>query len=126
MKTLRQILTIAIVMLIGSTAIAQDRELTDEQKAQIEEKLSEYFEKLDLSEEQKPKFEEITSRYADKMKALKGSSKSRFGKYKEFKSIRKEKNKEMKALLNKDQYEIYKEMQKERQENMKEKRQNKN
>ena len=108
-----------IVLIIG-------RELTEEQKVQVKEQLEQYFEKLDLSEEQKPTFEEITKKYALQIKTLKTNDKGRFAKYKEFKSIKRSKNKEMKSLLSDEQYKIYIKTQKEIQKKMKEKRKNKN
>ncbi|APD08195.1 hypothetical protein UJ101_02697 [Flavobacteriaceae bacterium UJ101] len=120
MKLLKS--SIVVVLLSFSTiAFAQDRKLTEEQKEQIKEQ---YFEKLSLSEEQKPQFEEITNKYALQMKKLKTSGKSKFAKYKEFKSIKSSKDKEVKTLLSSDQYKIYEETQKEIQKKMKEKRKN--
>ena len=117
---------IVVVLLVSTMSFAQDRELTEEQKEQVKEQLEQYFEKLDLSEEQKPTFEEIAKKYALQMKTLKTSDKGRFAKYKEFKSIERSKNKEMKTLLSTEQYKIYKETQKEMQKKMKEKRKNRN
>lgn len=96
------------------------------QKSKISENYSgefaEYFERLNLSEEQKPKFIEISKRYGTQLKNLKHSSKSRFGKYKEYKSIQDNKASEMRMLLTKEQYKIYEEIQEEIQKKIKEKR----
>ena len=67
----------------------------------------EYLKKLDLSNEQKPRFKEIIKKYALQIKTLKSSDKSKFAKYKEFKSIMNSKNKEMKVLLLEKQYIVY-------------------
>ena len=123
MKLLKNSILV-FLLLVSTIAFAQDRNLTEEQQTQLKEQLELYFEKLDLSEEQKPKFEEITKKYALQMKALKTSDKGKFAKYKEFKSIKGSKNKEMKTLLSAEQYKIYKKTQKEIQKKMKEKRKN--
>ena len=126
MKTSRSIITILLLTLLNVTSYAQERQLTIEQKEQVKEQLEQYFEKLDLSEEQKQKFEEITKKYALQMKTLKISGKSKFANYKEYKSIKGSKNKEMKALLSAEQFKIYQKTQKEIQKKIKEKRRNRN
>ena len=124
-KSLKYLFTFVFVLLISSTSIAQKKEISEEQKVKMKAQLTEYFEKLNLSETQKPKFKEITKKYAIQMKDLKDSDKGRLSKYKEYKSIKKAKNKEMKTLLSQDQYDIYEEIQKEMQQKMKEKRKEK-
>lgn len=123
MKVLKNSIVV-VLLLVSTIAFAQDRTLTEAQKEQVKEQLEQYFEKLDLSEAQKPRFEEITKKYALQMKALKTSNKSRFAKYRENKSIKRSKNKEMKIVLSAEQYKIYEETQKEIQKKMKEKLKN--
>lgn len=125
MKTLKHILILAIVMLIGTSTVAQSGDFTAEQKTQFEEQQASYLDELDLSEDQTEKFKEISRRYAGQMKSLKESDKSRLSKYKELKSIQKNKNEEMKTLLSEEQYQIYEKMQEEMKKKMKEKRKNK-
>lgn len=118
MNTLKLMLGVFFTLILGTTACAQEtqREVSDETKARIEQ----YFQKLDLNEDQKPKFEEITIKYAKQMKALRDdTSKSRYEKYKTLKTIQGNKDKEMKALLTKDQYKVYKEAQAEMREEFK-------
>ena len=113
------------LLLIGTnTTFAQSRatNFTEEQKEEIKKNLEEYSAALNLSEEQKPKFEEITKKYAKQMKAVKDSGGRRMSKYKKVKSIRKNKDAEMKPLLSKDQYKVYKEKQKEMKKQMKKRR----
>ncbi len=124
MKRIKHILGLMLIILVGTTALAQEKEMTEEQKAQMEAQLEDYIEKLDLSEEQQPKFEEITKRYGKQLMVLKESSKGRLSKYKEFKSINKNRNKEMEALLSEEQYTIYLATQEEMQQKMKENRNN--
>ncbi len=125
MKLLKNSIVV-VLLLISTIAFAQERKLTEEQQTQLKEQLEQYYEKLDLSEEQKPIFEDITKKYVLQMKALKTSTKGRFAKYREYKSIVGSKNKEMKTLLSAEQYKVYKNTQKEIQKKMKERRENRN
>jgi hypothetical protein len=108
MNILKQNIVIGIVILMSSSLIARETVLTNEEKAKLKLQLTEYFEELDLSEEQKPKFKEIVKKYALQMKTLKISDNRKFAKRRKFKSIKKSKNKEMKVLLNTEQYQVYK------------------
>jgi hypothetical protein len=109
MNILKQNIVIGIVILMSSSLIARETVLTNKEKAKLKLQLTEYFEELDLSEEQKPKFKEIVKKYALQMKTLKISDNRKFAKRRKFKSIKKSKNKEMKVLLNTEQYQVYKE-----------------
>ena len=125
MNLLKFVPLFLVVFLIGTnTTFAQSGavNLTEEQKEVIKKNLEEYAVALNLSEEQKPKFEEITKRYAKQMKAVKDSGARRISKYRKVKSIRENKNAEMKRLLTKDQYKVYLEKQEEMIEKIKERR----
>ena len=127
MNLLKSMSLFFALCLIGTnTTFAQSRaaNLTEEQKEEMKKNLEAYAVALDLSEEQKPKFEEITKKYAKQMKAVKDSSGRRMSKFKKVKSIRKNKDAEMKDLLSKDQYKVYLEKQKEMKKKMKERRKN--
>lgn len=115
----QQFLILMLAMLSSTSIAAQEKELNKQQKAQMEAQLTMYNEALDLSKEQKTKFEQITKKYAAQMKALRDSDQSRFAKYKEFKSIQKNKDEEMEALLSEEQFERYLEIQKEVQQKVK-------
>ena len=110
--------------LISSTAFAQSRadNLTEEQKEEIKKNIEAYATALNLSEQQRLKFETITKKYAEEMKAVKDSGGSRRSKFKKIKSIRKNKDSEIKTLLSKDQYKVYLEKQKEMKNRMKRRR----
>ena len=114
----------ALFFISTNTTFAQSRatNLTEEQKEEIKKNLEAYAAALHLSEEQKPKFEEITKKYAEQMKAVKDSGGRPMSKFKKVKSIRKNKDADMKSLLSKDQYKVYLEKQKEIQKKMKERR----
>lgn len=127
MKSLKILsLFFALFLISSNTAFAQSQraELTDEQKEEMAQNIEEYFTALDLTEEQETEFEAITKKYAEQMKAVRDGGGRRLQKYKKVKSIRENKNAEMKKLLTKDQYKVYLNKQEEMQKKMKEKRNN--
>lgn len=83
---------------------------------------AEYINRLNLTENQKPQYIEISKRYGSQLSTLKDSSKSRFSKYRAYKEIQKNKNREMKALLSSKQYKVYLDIQEEVQKKIKERR----
>jgi len=97
--------------------------LSDEQKTELQEGIQSLVVSLELTEAQKVDFTQISEKYGPKLLALKESDASRFSKYRQFKSISKSRNKEMKKILSKDQYALYLEKQQEMQEKMKASRQ---
>lgn len=119
MKTYKHFLILAIVFILGESCIAQDKQLSEEQKGQVEAQLEVYYENLDLTKEQKPKFKEITLRYGKEMFALNETENSRFWKYKSFKSISRKKNEEMSTLLSAKQFKRYLKIQEEQRQKMK-------
>jgi hypothetical protein len=125
MKLLKVFSLLFALFLIGTnTTFAQSRanDLSKEQKEEIKKNIEEYASALDLSEDQRPRFEEITKRYAKQMKAVKDSGGRRMSKFKKVKSIRKNKDAEMKTILSKDQYKVYLEKQEEMKDKMKQRR----
>ena len=123
MKSLKVLSLFFALFFIGiNTSYAQSKadNLTEQQKEEIQKNLEEYAAALDLSEDQRLKFEEITKKYAKQMIAVKDSGASRMSKYKKVKSIRKNKDAEMKTLLSKDQYKVYLEKQEEMSKKIKE------
>ena len=128
MKSLKILSLFFALFLMGTnTTLAQSKvaNLTEQQKEEIKKNLEAYNVALNLSEAQKPKFEEITIKYAKQMKAVKDNGGSRMSKYRKVKSIRKNKDAEMKRLLSKDQFKVYLEKQEEMQKKMKERRKKK-
>jgi chloramphenicol O-acetyltransferase len=114
----------ALFLFSANTICAQSRaeNLTMEQKKEIKKNLEENAAALNLSQDQKPKFEAITKKYAEQIKAVKDGGGRKLQKYKKVKSIRKNKDAEMKALLSKDQYNVYLEKQEEMKTKMKQRR----
>lgn len=122
MKLSKKLWLFIALLLVGITNInAQTKRenLSDEQKEEIKKNVAEYATSLHLTDVQKPEFETITKKYAKQMKAVRDSGGGRFNKYRKLKSIRKNKDKEMRQLLNKEQFKTYLEKQKERKKQMK-------
>ena len=125
MKSLK-ILSLFLVIFLNAANISfaqsEAPSLTDEQKAEMAQKMEEFYKVLNLSEEQKPEFKAITKKYAEELNAVKNSSSGKYKKYKKVKSIQKNKNSEMEALLSEEQYQVYLKQQEEMQKKMKEQR----
>lgn len=122
----KQFLILTVSLLLSMVTKAQEKHLSEAQKAQIQTQINAYLTDLDLSEDQIPEFKEITLKYGKEMIALRESSKNRFMKYKEFKSLNKNRNEEMSALLTAEQFKIYLEIQGDLHQKMKEHRKKKN
>jgi len=114
----KQFFMVIAALLLSAALKAQEKELSKEQKAQIQTQINTFSRDLDLTEDQLPKFEEITLRYGKEMIRLKESDQSRFSKYKAFKSLNKSKNEELSTLLSTKQLKTYLEIQEERQQKM--------
>ena len=122
MKSSKKLWLFIALLLVGITDInAQTKRenLSDEQKEEIKKNVEEYAASLHLTEVQKTEFEAITKKYAKQMKAVRDDGGGKFKKYRKFKSIRKNKDKEMKQLLNPEQFKTYLEKQEERKKEMK-------
>ena len=122
-KVLIAFLIFSTLALSSNLAIAQQgTKLSEEEKKQLKEQVTQDFERLNLSEEQKEKYKEISFKYAQKLKSVKEMGGSRYSKYQKLKSIRDSKNAEMKKALSKEQYKIYLEIQEKRMEEIKSRR----
>jgi len=94
-----------ILILMSITVSAQYTEYDiEEAKAKIEGQI----ESLNLNYGQKTQFIEINEKYRLKLESIKNSDKTRFVKFQDLKKLRKEKDKEIKLILNEDQFKIYK------------------
>ena len=121
MKSSKKLWLFIALLLVGITNInAQTKRenLSDEQKEKMEKKVEEYATSLHLTAVQKTEFEAITKKYAKQMKAVRDSGGGKFKKRRKLKSIRKNKDKEMKQLLNQEQFKTYLAKQKERKQQM--------
>jgi len=122
MKSSKKLWLFIALLLVGITNInAQTKRenLSAEQKEEIRKNVEEYATSLNLSDIQKTEFEAITKKYAKQMSTAMDSGGSRFKKYRKVKSIRQNKDKEMKQLLNPEQFKTYSKKQKERKKEMK-------
>jgi len=121
MKSSKKLWLFIVLLLVGITDInAQTKRenLSEEQKEEIKKNVEEYTTSLNLTAIQKTEFEAITRKYAKQMIAVRDSGGGRFKKYRKLKSIRKNKDKEMKQLLNPEQFKTYLEKQEERKKEM--------
>ena len=122
MKLSKELWLFIALLLVGITNInAQTKRenLSDEQKEEIKKNVEAYATSLHLTATQKTEFEAITRKYAKQMQVVRNSGGHKFKKYRKLKSIRKNKDKEMKPLLNPEQFKTYLEKQEERKQQMK-------
>ncbi len=122
MKTLfNALLVLSISLFCVGPILGQGNmaELSDGQREEMQEEMQVLIDSMKLTEAEKYDFIRIAKKYSNKLLALKGSDASRFSKYRQFKSISKARNKEMKKLLSAEQYTMYLEKQKEMQAKMK-------
>jgi len=107
MKSLK-LFIVGLFILAGSTvAIAQGQGPTEEQKAQMAEEMESFVASLNLTEDQKTEFKSINEKYRVQMEAVRDSGSGKMSKMRKLKSISKDKNKEVKAIFNDDQYDRY-------------------
>lgn len=116
------LLSFLLFLTIFSFAQSGKGRLSEEEKKELIGKMEAYREKLNLSEEQGTKVEKINEAFMKELSALKQSDGSRLAKYKQFKAAKSKKDKEMKEVLNAEQYKIYQEMQADMKKEMKKKR----
>lgn len=117
-------ITLVLFILSYQTTCAQTKEIsfTEAQKEEMAKNMEDFFTSLNLTSTQKTEFESISQKYTEQLIAVKDEDGSRYTKFKKVKSIRKNKDKEMKKLLDDNQYSIYQTKQKEMKEKMKTKR----
>ena len=125
-NTLKFLLLLAITVTTSTVKAQTGSRLTEEEKAEARARYEAYQEQLNLTEEQSEKVEEINMTYFEGLSELKNSNKARFAKYREWKDLSKTRDKEMEAVLDKQQYKRYKEFQAKMKEEFKEKRKNGN
>ena len=110
-------LFMVLATILSIQASAQSK-MTEEQKSKYEA----YKQKLNLTEEQSKKVDAINTTYFEGLGELKNSNASKLSKYKKFKSLNNEKDKQMKGVLTKEQFKMYKEYQAQMKEEFKDKR----
>ena len=124
---MKRIINIAVVLLFvtltANQASAQSK-MTEEQKKEAKARYQEYKEKLNLTDDQSGKVDAINTTWFEGISALKNSDDSKLAKYKKLKSLNADRDKQMKAVLTKEQFKIYKQQQEERKEAFKQRRAN--
>ena len=110
----------------GLKAQSQTSRMTEEEKEEAKARYEAYQEKLNLTEAQSAEVEEINLTFFEELSELKKSNEARFAKYKKLKSLGKERDKEMEAVLDDSQYKIYQEYQAEIRDEFKQNRKGRN
>lgn len=116
-KMIMAVLLVVVTLFSGST-YAQSK-MTEEQKKEAKARHEAYKQKLNLTEEQSKNVEAINTTYFEGLNQLKNSGASKLSKYKKYKALTNEKDKQMKEVLTKEQFKIYKEYQAEMKEEFK-------
>ena len=124
---MKRIIKLTLVLLlvtgIAANASAQSK-MTEEQKKEAKATYQEYKEKLNLTEDQSKKVDAINSTWFEGIAELRNSSSSKMAKYKRYKSLNADKDKQMKEVLTKEQFKTYKQQQKEMKAEFKQRRAN--
>lgn len=103
-----------VVMAIGANAQSTDTTRTPESRAAA---LTERMEtRLTLTDDQVTSVQSINLKYAEKNQEIWTGTSGRFAKFRALQSSQKDKDKELKAVLDKDQYKEYKAMREEQRE----------
>lgn len=121
MKSLLKIALLLIAIYSTGVASAQSK-LTEEQKKELQAKYESYKAQLNLTPEQEEKVKTINTTYFEGLAGIKESGGSKMSKLKTYRKLSDTRDKQMKEVLDKNQYETYKKMQKEMKEEMKNKR----
>lgn len=121
MKSLLKIALLLIAIYSTGVVSAQSK-LTEEQKKELQAKYESYKAQLNLTPEQEEKVKTINTTYFEGLAGIKESGGSKMSKLKTYRKLSDTRDKQMKEVLDKNQYETYKKMQKEMKEEMKNKR----
>ena len=115
-----------MITVISGGLKAQQSKMTAEEKEEARARYEAYQEKLNLTEAQSAKVEEINLTFFEGLSELRNSNEARFAKYKKFKGLSKERDKEMEAVLDDSQYKIYQQYQAETRDEFKQNRKGRN
>ena len=121
MKTLSTLFILAGMVCINHHLAAQQR-LTEEEKQEAIERYMAFQEELNLTDEQKPLVEEINQTYFRGISQMRNSEASRLEKYRTFKDLSATRDRQMKQVLDKEQYKLFKQFQEETRANIRERR----
>jgi hypothetical protein len=106
MKKITLIGAFMALMMLGNRSMAQSR-LTPEQMKEMKEKFNEFKTKMNLTDDQAPKVKAIDSAYFEGIAGLKDAGGSRLSKFRKYKTLSADRDKQMKEVLNKDQFAQY-------------------
>ncbi len=110
MKRLRIYLTIAAFGFFVTNVSAQ--RMSDGQKQEMRERYDQYRTELNLTKEQEAQVEDINRKFFEGLALIRESSDRRLGKYKIYKSLQADRDRDMKVVLTRDQYKRYQEFHK--------------
>lgn len=107
-----QIFSLLVLMLVGVSSTFAQLKTDERERTAFQKTIEAYREKLQLNETQKERVDSINNEYTSRLTAIKKSEVSRFSKMKALCSVKKERDREMKIVLNNEQYKWYKAMKK--------------
>lgn len=122
MKKYLIVYSLTLLTLLSAGQVYAQSKLTEEQKQELKARYEAYKEKLNLSEDQSVKVESINRTYFERLAPLRNSDDSKLSKYRKYKDIKSTRDRQMKAVLDKEQYKTYEAFQKEMKEEFKESR----
>ena len=118
-------MTTVLLMVLSLGLHAQSR-MTEAQKEEAKAKYQAYREKLQLTDEQSTKVEAVNMAFFEGLAPLRTSDESRLSKYRQFKKLQADKDKQMKEVLDDRQFKLYREFQAEMKEDFRENRKQNN
>jgi Spy/CpxP family protein refolding chaperone len=123
MKTASPFLLLALlsILLVPASTFGQSQ-VSEDQKKETLERYKSNMALLNLTEDQKPKVQAIEKEFFDAISSLRDSDGSRMEKYKTFKTISKNRDKQMKDVLTKEQYRVFKDNQEQTKKNLRQRR----
>jgi Spy/CpxP family protein refolding chaperone len=123
MKTASPFLLLALlsILLVPASTFGQSQ-VSEDQKKETLERYKSNMALLNLTEDQKPKVQAIETEFFDAISSLRNSDGSRMEKYKTFKTISKNRDKQMKDVLTKEQYRVFKDNQEQTKKNLRQRR----
>ena len=125
MRTIKTLLITAVFTALSLGLHAQSR-MTEAQKEEAKTKYQAYREKLELTDAQSTRVEAINSTFFEGLSVIRSSNEPKLSKYKQFKKLQSDKDKQMEDVLDDRQFKLYKEFQAEMKEDLREnRRQNK-
>src|SRR5688500_4669556 len=109
MKKIVMVTLLSIAVCSALQAQNSNSKLTEEQRRELKSKMHAYKDRLNLNEDQSAKVEAINIRFYESLLEIKTEGGSKLSRYKKFKQVSRNKDKEMKEVLTAEQYKIYKE-----------------